>query len=110
MVPGQDGPHIEEDTMHPILTQALVAERAREWEKNAARYRLAKRWRRARHEAARAGAELPGPRGGSRQPAPRAVVPAAAAPVAEVDRDLVAVAGGKQAAGGGRQTSGGRAA
>ena len=95
--------------MHPILTQALVAERAREWEDKAARYRLAKRWRQARHEAARAGAGLPGPRGGSKRPAPRAEVPAAAAPVAEVSRDLVAVAGGKQAAGD-DQTANGRAA
>jgi hypothetical protein len=39
-VPGQDGPHIEEDTMHPDITQSLVAERIREWRDTAARDRL----------------------------------------------------------------------
>jgi hypothetical protein len=39
-VPGQEGPHIEEDTMHPDITQSLVAERVREWQDRAARDRL----------------------------------------------------------------------
>ena len=74
--------------MHPILSQALVAERAREWEDRAARYRLAKQWRRARSQAAQVAAGSPGPRGGSRQAAPR---PAAAVPLARTSREPVAV-------------------
>jgi hypothetical protein len=84
--------------MHPILSQALVAERAREWEDRAARYRLAKQWRRAWRQAARVAADLPGPRGGSRRPALRPVPPARV--------DLTS----GQPAGGDRQPVGGRAA
>src|SRR5258707_1255540 len=36
--------------MHPILTQALAAERVREWHDQAARHQLVKQARRARHE------------------------------------------------------------
>jgi hypothetical protein len=50
-VPGQDGPHIEEDKMHPDITQSLAAERIREWRDRAARDQLMKRARRVRHEA-----------------------------------------------------------
>jgi hypothetical protein len=85
--------------MHPILSQALVAERAREWEESAARYRFAKQWERARRQAARVAAEMPGPRGGSRRPALRPVAPAAPAENTS-----------GQAAGGDRQPVGGRAA
>jgi hypothetical protein len=87
--------------MHPILSQALVAERAREWEDRAARYRFAKQWERAKRQAARVTAELPGPRGGSRRPALRPVAPAAAAPAGQ---------GAGEGAGGDRQPVGGRAA
>jgi hypothetical protein len=78
--------------MHPILSQAMVAERAREWEDRAARYRLAKQSRRDRRQAAQVTPGSPGPRGGSRWPAPR---PAAAVPVAKAttvadDREPVA--------------------
>jgi hypothetical protein len=37
--------------MHPNLTQALVAERVREWRDRAARDQLAKQARQARREA-----------------------------------------------------------
>ena len=84
--------------MHPILTQALIAERAREWEDRAARYRLAKQWHRARREAARVAAGQPGPRGGSRRRAPQPAVPAAGVSVTEESRELVAVASGERAA------------
>jgi hypothetical protein len=90
--------------MHPILSQALVAERAREWEDSAARYRFAKQWARARRQAARVAAELPGPRGGSRRPVLRPVAPAENA-----SGERVEVASG-QPAGGDRQPVGGRAA
>ena len=93
--------------MHPILSQALVAERAREWEDRAARYRLAKQWRRARSQAAQVAAGSPGPRGGSRQPAPR---PAAAVPPARASREPVAVASGQPAVEDDRQPVGRRAA
>jgi hypothetical protein len=76
--------------MHPILTQALVAERAREWEDRAARYRLVKQLRRAR-----------------RQPAPG---PAAAVPLARASREPVAVASGQPTVEEDRQPVGGRAA
>jgi hypothetical protein len=95
--------------MHPILSQALAAERAREWEDRAARYRLAKQLQRARRQAARVAAELPGPRGGSRQPAPRPVVPAPAAPTGNARGERVGVASG-QPAEGDRQPVGRRAA
>lgn len=93
--------------MHPILSQALVAERAREWEDRAARYRLAKQWQRARREAARVTTELPGPRGGFRRPVLRPVAPAL--PAGNASRERVDVASG-QPAGGDRQPVGGRAA
>jgi hypothetical protein len=95
-VPGQDGPHIEEDTMYPILSQALVAERAREWEDRAARYRLAKQCHLARREAARVAADQPGPRGGSRRREPQPAAPAAGVSVTEASRELVAVASGER--------------
>jgi len=87
--------------MHPILSQALVAERAREWEDRAARYRFAKQWERAKRHAARVAAELPGPRGGSRRPALRPVAPVAAAPAGQRSREGVE---------GDRRPVGGRAA
>ena len=93
--------------MHPILSQALAAERVREWEDRAARYRLAKQWRRARRQAAQAAAGSPGPRGGPRQPAPR---PAAAVPLARASNEPVAVAGGQPTVEEDRQPVGGRAA
>ncbi len=93
--------------MHPILSQALVAERAREWEDRAARYRLAKQWRRARSQAARVSAGSPGPRGGSRQPAPGQ---AAAVPLATASREPAAVASGQPTVEDDRLPVGGRAA
>ena len=93
--------------MHPILTQALVAERAREWEDRATRYRLVKQWRLARRQAAQVAAGSPGPRGGSRQPAPR---PAAAVPLARASMEPVAVASGQPTVEEDRQPVGGRAA
>jgi hypothetical protein len=90
--------------MHPILSQALVAERAREWEDNAARYRLAKQWQRAQREAAQSAAELPGPRGGSRRPVLR---PVASTAPAKAGTEHVASG---QPGGGDRQPVGGRAA
>jgi len=96
--------------MHPILSQALVADRAREWEDRAARYRLAKQWHRARREAARVAAEQRGPRGGSRRPAQQPAAPAAGMSVTEASRELVAVASGERAAVDDRRNAGGRAA
>ena len=93
--------------MHPILSQALVAERVREWEDRAARYRLAKQWRRARSQAAQVAAGSPRPRGGSRQPAPG---PAAAVPLVTASREPVAVASGQPTVEDDRQPVGGRAA
>jgi hypothetical protein len=93
--------------MHPILTQALIADRAREWEGRAARYRLAKQWRQARSQAAQVAARSLGPRGGSRQPAPR---PAAAVPLATASREPVAVASGQPTVEEDRQPVGTRAA
>ena len=93
--------------MHPILTQALAAERAREWEDRAARYRLAKQWRQARSQAAQVASGSPGPRGGSRQPAPR---PAAAVPLARASSEPVAVASGQPTVEDDRQPVGRRAA
>ena len=93
--------------MHPILSQALVADRAREWEDRAARYRLAKQSRRARSQAAPVAADSPGPRGGARQPAPR---PTAAVPLARASREPVAVASGQPAVEDDRQPVGRRAA
>ncbi len=83
--------------MHPILAQAIAAERIREWRDQAARDGLAKQVRRRRHEAAPAPAELPGPRPGSRRPAPRPAVP-------------LIVGSGPPAADHGRQPAGKRAA
>jgi len=60
--------------MHPIISQALAAERIREWRDQAARDRLAKQVRQRAH-AATASAELPGPRPGTRRPAPQQTVP-----------------------------------
>jgi hypothetical protein len=50
-VPGQEGPHIEEGTMHPDITKGLVAERIREWRDRAARDRLLRDARNGRHAA-----------------------------------------------------------
>jgi hypothetical protein len=90
--------------MYPILSQALVADRAREWQDQAARYRLAKQWHRARREAARVAAEQ---RGGSRRAAPQ---PAARVSVTEASKDLVAVASGERTAVEDGGNAGGRAA
>jgi hypothetical protein len=51
IVPGQDGPDIEEDEMYAI-TIALGADRIRDWHEQAARDRLVIQARRARREAA----------------------------------------------------------
>ena len=51
MVPGQDGPHIEEDEMYPSITQGLAAERIREWRAAADIERMVKDARRARAAA-----------------------------------------------------------
>ena len=75
--------------MHPILSQALVAERAREWEDRAARYRLAREWRRARSQAVQA---------------------AAGVPLARTSREPVAVASGQPAVEEDQQPVGRRAA
>jgi hypothetical protein len=88
--------------MHPILTQALVADRVREWRDRAARDQLAKQARQARRTATLAANELPGPRSGSRWTRRQPVVAAAEAPVA--------VASGPSAAGDDRQSAGARAA
>jgi hypothetical protein len=56
-VPGQDGPHIEEDTMHPDITQGLVADRIREWRDRATRDRLLRDARRGRHTTAASAAD-----------------------------------------------------
>jgi hypothetical protein len=93
--------------MHPILSQALAAERARELEDRAARYRLAKQWRRARRHAAQIAAGSPGPRGGSRSPAPR---PAAEVPLAMASREPVAAVIGQPTVEDDRQPVGMRAA
>jgi hypothetical protein len=61
--------------MNPIISQALVAERVREWQESAARDRLAREALRARYQAPPATAEGPGPRPGSRRPVPRTVEP-----------------------------------
>jgi hypothetical protein len=106
MLPGQDGPQIEEDTMYPILNQAVAAERIREWRGQAARYQLASQARRARREAAAVAAELPRPRAGSGHPE----VPAPAVPVTVASREPVAVASGQPAAGDDCRPAGGRAA
>src|SRR5258708_10708187 len=70
--------HIEEDTMHPIFTQALAAERIRGWHDEAARDQLAKQARRARHQATPAADELPG-RSGRPWPPRRKAAPVATA-------------------------------
>src|SRR5258708_17941355 len=70
--------HIEEDTMHPIFTQALAAERIRGWHDEAARDQLAKQARRARHQATPAADEPPG-RSGRPWPPPREAAPVATA-------------------------------
>jgi hypothetical protein len=93
--------------MHPNLTQALVADRVREWRDQAARDQLARQARQARREATAAAADLPRPRPGSRRPTRRPVVPAAVVPVAEAP---VAVASGQPTAGDDRQPAGARAA
>jgi hypothetical protein len=56
-VPGQDGPDIEEDTMHPTISQALVDDRIRDWRDRADRQRLARRAGSARRAAKQAGLE-----------------------------------------------------
>jgi hypothetical protein len=58
-VPGQEGPHIEEDTMHPDITQGLVAERVREWQDRAARDRLLREARNDRRAAPVSAPDLP---------------------------------------------------
>jgi hypothetical protein len=93
--------------MHPILSQALVAERAREWEDRAARSRLAKQVRRAQRQAAQVAAGSPGPRGGSRSPAPK---PVAAVPSARASGQTAAVASGQPNVADDRQPVGRRAA
>jgi hypothetical protein len=103
--------------MHPNLTQALVADRVREWRDRAARDQLARQARQARREATAAAADLRRPRPGSRRPTrrpvvpgavvPGAVVPAAEAPAAEAP---VAVASGQPTVGDDRQPAGARAA
>jgi len=93
--------------MHPILSQALAAERARELEDQAARYRLAKQSRRARSRAAQVAAGSPGPRGGSRRPAPQ---PAAEVPLASASREPVAVVSSQPIVEDDRQPVGRRAA
>jgi len=57
--------------MHPSIAQALVAERAREWRDQAARYRLAAQAPRGQAQARLVRAERPG----SRRPAPRPAQP-----------------------------------
>jgi hypothetical protein len=111
MVPGQDGPDIEEDEMYPIMMTALGADRIREWHEQAARDRLVIQSRRARREALRRG------RLGSRRWGRRAT---AAAPAQRVPADatpdqwaaaLSAPAADELAdAPAGRQPVGGRAA
>ena len=96
--------------MHPILSQALVAERIRDWQEEAARYRLAKRWRRAEREAARAAGDRPGPGGGSRWLARRGAQPSAEVPDTKPRRELAAVPGGECSAGGDRREADERAA
>src|SRR5258708_33837659 len=73
--------HIEEDTMHPIFTQALAAERIRGWHDEAARDQLAKQARRARHQATPAADQLPGPRSVRPWPPRRKGAPGATAGV-----------------------------
>src|SRR5260221_7978313 len=90
--------------MHPILTQALAAERVREWHDQAARHQLVKQARRARHESTPAAAELPGPRPGSPRPAPRTAVP-----VTVASRQPAPLAGGQPGADRGPPPAGGRA-
>jgi hypothetical protein len=65
--------------MYPILTEALAAERIREWHDQAARHQLVKQARRARHQARPAAAELPGPRSGPPWPPQRTPASAATA-------------------------------
>jgi hypothetical protein len=108
--------------MHPNLTQALVAERVREWRDRAARDQLAKQARQARREATAGAADLPRPRPGFRRPTRRPVVPAAVVPAAVVPAAVVpaadapaaeapvAVASGQPTAGDDRQPAGARAA
>jgi hypothetical protein len=57
-VPGQDGPHIEEDEMYPNMITALGASRMQDWHEEAARDRLVKQARQARRAAAPAAAGL----------------------------------------------------
>jgi hypothetical protein len=58
-VPGQDGPHIEEDEMHPDISQELVAERIKEWRDRAARDWQLKDVTSGRHAVLAAAAERP---------------------------------------------------
>src|SRR5258708_27861150 len=97
--------HIEEDTMHPIFTQALAAERIRAWHDEAARDQLAKQARRARHQATPAADELPGPRSGRPWPPRRK-----AAPVATASEQPGAMASEPPGADDSRQPAGVRAA
>jgi hypothetical protein len=50
--------HIEEDQMHPIIAQALAAERIRESREHADQHRLAEEALRSRRAATPAAAEL----------------------------------------------------
>jgi hypothetical protein len=98
--------HIEEDTMHPILSQALAAERIREWHDQADRDQLMKRTRRARHKATPTAAELPpGPRSGFRWPTRRTGVP-----VVMVSKQSDSMTSERPAASDDRQSAGVRAA
>jgi len=79
MLAGKDGPRIEEDDMHPSITQALAAERVSEWRKAAAKERLARqalrpRRRAAAQAAAEAVAEAPARRDARRRGALAAAV------------------------------------
>ena len=99
--------------MHPIFTQALAAERIRGWHDQAARDQLAKQARRARHQAAPAADELPGPRSGRPWPPRRTAVPVATAseqPAATASEQPVAMASEQPVADDSRQPAGVRAA
>jgi hypothetical protein len=96
--------------MHPILSQALVAERVREWEHQAARHRLAKQLRRGEREAARVAGDRPGPGRGPRWSARRGAQPSAAVPDTRPSQELVAVPDGKRGTGDDRRQAGERAA
>jgi hypothetical protein len=66
--------HVEEDEMHPVITQALAAEQIRESREHADQHRLAKEALRDRRGATPAAAEPPRLSGSRRAVAPVAVV------------------------------------